>query len=114
MSDNARLARREQAALRVSSGEAGVGGLSVQSLLDDVNAQTGFDNARAQKNLDNQIDKNTLDLQGFQLSADTKIQAAEARRTDAFIGSGLQIAGAGVDYYKADQKAKALKGTDTT
>ena len=109
MSDNARLARREQAALRVSSGEAGVGGLSVQSLLDDVNAQTGFDNARAQKNLDNQIDKNTLDLQGFQLNANTKIQSANNRRNDALIGSGLQIANAGVSAYSTYQAGQTSK-----
>ena len=113
MSDTARQARRDQAALRVSSGEAGVGGLSVQSLLGDVMTQTGFDTSRQEKNLENQIDKNTMDMQGFQLAAQTKIQSANRAKTDAFVGAGLQIAGAatsvGGDYAKGDYDVKVKK-----
>lgn len=109
MSDNARQARREAAALRVAAGEAGVGGVSLQSLLSDVSAQTGFENSRTQRNLDNQIEKNSLDLQGFQLNSATKVQTAEARRTDALVGTGLQIAGLGVQGLEAYNKSKAAK-----
>ena len=106
MSDRAKQARREQAALRVSSGESGVAGLSVSSLLNNVYTQQGLDNARTKRNLDNQYKKNSLDLQGFQLNAQNRIIQANAQKRDALISSGLQIASTGVGYYSASSAAK--------
>lgn len=95
-----RAARSTQALIRVSAGEAGVDGISVEALLGDVDRQLGSAQASAGRNLDMAIDQlqrektNNNDVAQGRIS---QIQKASTSGID--LATGLEIAGQGLGFW---------------
>jgi hypothetical protein len=96
VSERSRQALRDSAAVRVSSGEAGVGGLSVLSLLDNAQFNAGYDATRMDRNGANRIEQNQRQLEGIRSGAKSSLNNITP---PDYIGAGLQIAGSAVDAY---------------
>ena len=90
VSDRARQQRREASSLRVAAGESGVGGLSVEGLIDDTRVQAGFDTARVEKNKQNQLDQTHRSLQGIRSQTVSKVNNIKLPN---YVGTALQIGG---------------------
>ena len=101
ISDRVRQAQIERGQLRVAQGESGLTGASHNRLERDVQFQAGADISRIQKNAENRTKASKREQAGARHRA--KTNALQIRRP-SIIGTGLQIAGAGVDYHNAKKQ----------
>lgn len=101
MFDQTRAARREQAAIRVAAGEAGLSlnSGSVEALLLDSAAQLEMANSRSIANLESRQSA---------ITAETESMLSQVQKP-TLLGAGLQIAGAAASGWSAVQDAKLSK-----
>lgn len=90
-----RSARMADATARVSAGESGVSGASVDALLSDLQNQDSAFKVQTGRNLDATLDQ--LDREKLGVAATAANRKAGAPFPSDF-ATGLQIAGAGVDF----------------
>lgn len=90
-----RSARMADATARVSAGEAGVAGASVDALLSDLSNQDSAFKVQTQRNLGSTIDQLEQEKVGVRTNAQNRINSAPFPSN---LATGLQIAGAGVDF----------------
>ena len=118
ISEVARQSRRAQSTATVSAGEAGVGGKSVDALLDDFERQELFYAEDVRTNL-GFTEANIQDqLESFRVGAQGRIQGLQSRviQRPSFLGAALRIGGQVADYYAdiPDPDAGASSGTNYT
>lgn len=89
-----RQAREDEALARVSAGEAGVSGASVDALIGDLAARAGEFKTTQQKNLDWTLSQLDRQRKGAQSTAQSRIAGVPA---PSAIGTGLTIAGSGLN-----------------
>ena len=98
---NAMALRKAQATARVSAGESGVSGLSVDALLRDLSGRAGFDNATATENYlrqDESINARRENVQNGAVSAVNSIRNPVIQAPD-YLGAALKIGQAGLGTY---------------
>jgi len=101
INQNSIAARRATATTRVSAGEAGVSGLSVDALLRDLSGQAGFDNATATENYlrrDANINSRRENAQNEATSTVNSIRQPVIQAPD-YLGAALRIGQAGITAY---------------
>lgn len=102
--------RKAQATARVSAGEAGVSGLSVDALLRDLGGQAGYDNATATENYLRQnadINARRENAQIGAVNSVTSIRNPQIQAPD-YLGGALRIGQAGLSAY-SDYQARVDK-----
>lgn len=100
-----REARQAQSAARVSAGEAGVSGLSIDALLDDFNRQRRTQASAIQKNYQ-------WASQGHQATAQGRIAQSRPGPTafPSALAAGLQIGGSAMQGYNFYQQNQPPRG----
>ena len=83
---------------RVSAGESGVSGLSVNALLQDFAGQSAEYNQNVGKNFKNFSQQNSIDRKN--IDARSKGNQLGTPNAPDYLGAGLKIAGAGVSGYR--------------
>ena len=102
---NDKAARRATATSVTAAGEAGVTGLSLDSLLFNVGFQRGQNESNIDFNLDNTSDQLFYQKQGVQAQSAGRIASLPIVQRPSLFATGLQIAGAGVNAFKTFQTA---------
>lgn len=97
MENNAR-ANRDIAKATVSAGEAGVSGLSVGGLLAELSGRAGSANMTAETNYLRRDTAIEQDRQNAWAGTANAINSLKTPQQPDYIGAGLKIAQAGVDY----------------
>lgn len=110
-SDLAREAMVRRGQLRVATGESGVGGLVVDSLMQDVDAQTGRAISRVEENRLRGIEQIR---RGAASSAANNQSRMSAINRPSWLQTGAQVAGQGLSIYAANPIAKNQTKTTTT
>lgn len=98
---NTMAARRAMATARVSAGEAGVSGLSVDALLRDLSGQAGYDNATATENYLRQADDINFRRENAQneaVSAVNSVRQPQIQNPD-YLGAALRIGQGAINSY---------------
>ena len=118
ISDVARASRRAQSTAIVSAGEAGVGGKSVDAMLDDFERQELFYAENVRTNL-GFTEANVQDqLESIRVGTQGRIEDLQSRvnQRPSFLGAALRIGGQVADYYAdiPDPNAGASSGTNYT
>lgn len=103
-----RQARSADAVARVSAGEAGVSGASVDALMGDISAQASAFKMTQQRNLDMTITQLQRDKVAAKTTAQNRINAVP--RANPF-ATGLQIVSAGVDFANTIVSRQPTKGS---
>lgn len=98
MIENNAQARRDMAKATVSAGEAGVSGLSVDSLLAELGGRAGTANSNAEVNYLNQDRAIEMDKMNAWAGTSSAINSLKTPTQPDYIGAGLRIAGAYTDY----------------
>lgn len=99
--DNAKRAAEARETARVSSGEAGVSGVSVDQLIADYNRQeAGFDEALSQ-NLDFDLAQSEEELKGLRSGAFDRAIASKRPmlQRPSYLAAGLSVANSAVSSY---------------
>jgi hypothetical protein len=91
-----RSARSSQALARVSAGEAGVAGASVEALLGDIDRQLGEFQSTEQRNLDMALDQLQREKISGRQVAQSRIAAVPRGNNLAL---GISLAGAGLEFW---------------
>lgn len=116
INQNTMALRRAQATARVSAGEAGVSGLSVDALLRDLSGQAGYDNATATENYlrqDADINARRENAQIGAVNTVTSIRNPQIQAPD-YLGGALRIGQAGLSAYSDYQaRQERLKNPQT-
>jgi hypothetical protein len=102
-----RQARSADAVARVSAGEAGVAGASVDALVGDISAQASAFKMTQERNLDMTITQLQREKVGAKSAAQSRINAVPKANPFA---TGLQIASAGVNFANTLVSRKPSKG----
>lgn len=101
INQNAIAARRAEATARVSAGESGISGLSVDALLRDLSGQMGYDNATATENYlrqDRNINIRRENVQNQYVSTLNGVKQPVIQSPN-YLGAALSIGQAGVNAY---------------
>lgn len=98
MTARAIAARKEVAAMRAAGAETGLTGNSYDKAIQESMFNAGQDMASIENNKARQTSQNTMNLRGIRASADSSIANARAN-SGSLLGTGLQIAGAGLSGY---------------
>lgn len=99
--ENNMLARSSMATAVTSAGENGAGGLSVGYLLSDLAGKRDRFNSSLDTNYDYAIQNSEIQRQNVAFDATSAINGLKTPAMPDYIGAGLRIAQAGVDYSKA-------------
>lgn len=111
---NNAASRAAQGHAQVAAGEAGVSGLSVDALLQDIAAEAGFDNTSVEENyLRNNTALNARRENVFN-STVSDINSLKPSMSPDYLGAGLRIAQAGTSSYGQVKRADAIKSGDRT
>ena len=98
MTARAIAARKEVATMRAAGAETGLTGNSYDKAIQESMFNAGQDMASIENNKARQTSQNTMNLRGIRASADSSIANARAN-SGSLLGTGLQIAGAGLSAY---------------
>jgi hypothetical protein len=104
--ENNTKARRDEAKATVAAGEAGVSGLSVGGLLAELRGSAGSANMTAETNYLRRDAAIEMDRQNAWASTASSINSLKTPQQPDYIGAGLKIAQAGVDYRVNSQPKK--------
>jgi hypothetical protein len=105
MTNNAK-ARRDESKATVAAGESGVSGLSVGGLLAELRGQAGQANMAAETNYLRRDAAIEMDRQNAWAGTANAINSLKTPQQPDYIGAGLKIAQAGVDYRVNSQPKK--------
>lgn len=103
MTARAIAARKEVATMRAAGAETGLTGNSYDKAIQESMFNAGQDMASIENNKARQTNQNTMNLRGVRASADSSIADARAN-SGSLLGTGLQIAGAGLSAYNDYKK----------
>lgn len=103
MTARAIAARKEVATMRAAGAETGLTGNSYDKAIQESMFNAGQDMASIENNKARQTSQNTMNLRGIRASADSSIANARAN-SGSLLGTGLQIAGAGLSTYNDYKK----------
>lgn len=103
MTARAIAARKEVATMRAAGAETGLTGNSYDKAIQESMFNAGQDMASIENNKARQTSQNTMNLRGIRASADSSIANARAN-SGSLLGTGLQIAGAGLSAYNDYKK----------
>ena len=109
MTARAIAARKEVATMRAAGAETGLTGNSYDRAIQESMFNAGQDMASIENNKARQTSQNTMQLRGIRAGADSAIASANAN-SGSLLGTGLQIAGAGLSSY-TDYKKTLPAGT---
>ena len=98
MTARAIAARKEVATMRAAGAETGLTGNSYDKAIQESMFNAGQDLASIESNKARQTSQNAMNLRGIRASADSSIANARAN-SGSLLGTGLQIAGAGLSTY---------------
>lgn len=117
VTQNTQAARRAMATARVSAGEAGVAGLSVDALLRDLAGQAGYDNTTAYENYlrhDRDINARRENDQNAYESGLNSIRQPQNQGAD-YLGAALRIGQAGLTSYTdyQDRRQRRMSAPQT-
>ena len=90
---------KARSAARVSAGEAGVSGLSVDALMADYYGQEGRYADSVDRNYENTSQQIDQEMRGVQAAGTTRINSLPRGQRPSFLDAGLRIAGAGLKAY---------------
>lgn len=96
--ERARQGLRERARIAVAAGEAGVGGRSLLREIANSMFQEAYDIGVMQENLENRLAQSELQAQGLFAQAQGRINYAQSRRVNPFLGA-LMIGGSAASAY---------------
>lgn len=97
--DNMLETRARARKAEAGAGEAGITGLSVESLLRDIYQTGERAGGRIQSNTDATLEQLNAERNGVPIRVNDRINSVSRGKKPSMIGLGLQIAGAGVDSY---------------
>jgi ribosomal protein L29 len=103
VSERTREARAELARIRVAGAESGLGGVSQQRIEGESEMLRGTDIASIEGNRKNALKAAQYGGQSAQLEGNARMAAV---RRPSLVGTGLQIAGAGISAYDKEQVRK--------
>jgi hypothetical protein len=93
-----RQQQREAASARVASGEAGVTGVSMDSILNDTFMQAGFESSRIIADTQARLKQNELEAKGIASQSES---AYNSINRPSAVAAGLQIAGSALKAYNS-------------
>lgn len=119
VNQNTIAGRAAMATARVSAGESGVSGLSVDALLRDLGGAVGRDNAAVSTNLGRQEQALNAQMTNTYISSNSQLNSIQTPTQPNYLGAALKIGQAGLDAYSGYQdslaKQKALlRGAQTS
>jgi len=97
--ENAKRAAEARSTARTSSGQAGVAGLSVDSLLADFYRQEAGYRAVTDANLVYTIDQSQRQAEGVRSGTQSRINELRPEPLPGYLGAGMRIAGQSVQAY---------------
>ena len=103
MTARAIAARKEVATMRAAGAETGLTGNSYDKAIQESMFNAGQDLASIESNKARQTSQNAMNLRGIRAGADSSIANARAN-SGSLLGTGLQIAGAGLSAYTSYKK----------
>lgn len=106
-SARAREARIERARIAVAAGESGLGGFNAARLEGEAEGAAGRDSTRIESDRAGAERASFLEMQGIRSRAQSQMNQI---KYPSFVQSGLQIAGAWMDYDSATKQPKQLPG----
>lgn len=109
--ENNAQGRRDMAKATVASGEAGVSGVSVDSLLAELGGRAGQANANAEVNYLNRDRAIEMDRMNSWAGTASAINSLKTPVEPDYIGAGLKIADAGLSYGNRMNNIKAGRAT---
>jgi hypothetical protein len=101
--ENNLAAQKAQATTTVAAGEHGVSGLSVDSLLSEIDGNRGRYNTSVEANLKDNVVGFDLQRENVQTGAVNSVSQLKTPAAPDYIGAGLKIGGAYMDYQKAQK-----------
>ncbi len=116
LTQNAKKAAEARATARVSSGEAGVSGVSVDNLISDYYSQEGTYRDSVNTNLKWDQAQSNQDLMGLRSGAlDRSIGSRRPMlNAPSYLAAGIQTAGAGLDTYNRYRYTSSTSSGRTT
>lgn len=100
--NNALEAKKARSTARVSAGEAGVSGISVDALMADFSASEGRYNDALQHNFENEVVQSSFNMKGYDATRRSRIASAskaKAYEQPNYLGAALRIGGGALDSY---------------
>lgn len=97
--ETARDARAAAAETTVSAGTAGVSGLSVQGLLQEIMGREGTANASIDRNLQMTEQQLTNQMKGIEAETTNRINSVQRAPKPSFLNAGLQIGASALGAY---------------
>jgi len=98
LEENSLAARAAAATARVSAGENGISGLSVDALLADIGTKQNRYESSVQTNYDRTSQAIANQRENIDINAASQINSLKTPAMPDYIGAGLKIAQAGYDY----------------
>lgn len=108
VNENNAASRAAQATARVSAGESGVSGLSVDALLRDLAGEAGYDNTNVEANYLRQNTALNAKRENIYNSTVSDINTMQTPQGPDYFGAGLRLANAGLDSYKYYRREDAI------
>jgi hypothetical protein len=103
--ENNQQAQRALATTTVAAGERGVSGLSVDSLMAEIDGNRGRYNTSVEANLKDNVVGFNLQRDNVQTGATNTVSSLKTPQAADYLGSALRIGGAYMDYDKAQKDA---------
>lgn len=104
---NSLKARAAESTATVAAGENGISGLSVDSLLGDINAKQGRYDSSIQTNLDRSEGAIRNQRENVYANAASQINSLQTPAAPDYLGAGLKILSTGYSYGKATKASWA-------
>lgn len=108
VNENNAASRAAQATARVSAGEAGVSGLSVDALLRDLAGEAGYDNTNVEENYLRQNTALNAKRENAFNSTASAINTLTTPQAPDYIGAGLRVAQSGLSAYQDERRRDAI------
>lgn len=111
INQNQMALRRAQATARVSAGEAGISGLSVDALLRDLEGQAGYDNSTATTNYLRQDQQINVRRENIQNQYESTLNGVRQPTTQSpnYLGAALSIGQSGLNAYGSYKQLSAAQ-----
>ncbi len=104
LEDANRDAAQARGAAKVSSGEAGITGNAVDTLIADYNAQQGRFERTTEQNLAMTQDNLRNQMNGIKSQTESRINSVQKVKKPSFLSYGIGIASSGLDAYSSYKK----------
>jgi len=100
LEENNLAARAAQATANVSAGEAGISGLSVDSLIADLGTKQNRYNTSVETNFDRSVQAIEIQRENASINAASQINQLKTPAAPDYVGAALRIGQAAYDYKK--------------